>query len=80
MMRTLTYGGIVAGGAYILFPVVVIIGLLWFVDTLRTHAEQRDAEQPDTMADWRPDIPECDEPLWERIKDRCTQEDSDARP
>jgi len=67
-------------GAYMLFPVLVLFGLLWFFDTLRTHAEMRDAAQPDTMADWRPEIPQCDQPLWDRIRDRCAQEDSHAGP
>jgi hypothetical protein len=71
---------IAIGGAYMLLPVLLMFAVLWFFDTLRTHAEMRDAAQTATIADWRPEIPQCDQPLWERIKDRCAQEDSHVGP
>ena len=64
-------------GAWLMLPVVVLFGLMWFVDTLQTHAEERMMQQPDTQGWSPPRIPQCDKPLWERIKDRCAGEDND---
>lgn len=59
-------------GMYLLLPVAVLFAFFWFVDVLMTHAEARDSEQTTRVAkDWRPEIPDCDAPLWDRIREGC---------
>jgi hypothetical protein len=66
-------------GALMLFPLTIVALLAHFVLFLKTHAEERqlerEANRPQVSEHYGPEIPECDKPLWERIKDRCQDDE-----
>ena len=67
----------VAAGAYVLLPVVVLFGLAWFVETLQNHHQAKQIRIAEMQARAQRitprgrKIPKCDKPLWDRITDGC---------
>jgi hypothetical protein len=84
MIRTVSISAIALGGLYILFPVAVLFAVLWLADVLISHDELKQLRQAEQSAiiprPIGPEIPQCDKPLWDRVKDGCPQEDSHAGP
>jgi hypothetical protein len=59
----------------VIWPFILVGGLFWFVDTVKTAALEREAKRAELYARAHTpagrDIPRCDKELWLRIKDGC---------
>lgn len=54
---------------FLMWPIFVTAGVLWFVDFVKTNARAPVVQAE--PKDWRPTIPHCDKPLWDRIREGC---------
>ena len=55
--------------AIMIWPFLLISFSAWVIQAVKAHAER---PRPQVVAkDWRPDIPQCDKPLWDRIREGC---------
>ena len=57
---------------WMLSPLLLAGGLMWFYDYVKANAPRPAVQAQPT--DWRPDIPQCDKPLWERITEGCNED------
>lgn len=54
------------------FLVCMVIFVIVVMRSAIAYAEEPEPTQPEIWTG--PDIPQCDQPLWERIKDRCADD------
>lgn len=63
---------------FFLWPLLVAGGLMWFYDFVKTNAPSRVQNEAIPYRDWRPEIPQCDKPLWDRIREGCDEKQDDS--
>ena len=57
------------GERAVIFAIVILLGLMaWAIISTAAAGVPKSVHIPNSAY---PDIPRCDLPLWERIKDRC---------